>query len=57
VCAPDTGSPVWAQYKPLFRFAGALYSATVDVSGELIKNEEHASKYRGATVDWAAGLE
>ena len=44
VCGADTGSPVWNKYKPPFKFTGTLYSATVDVSGELIKYEEHAFK-------------
>jgi hypothetical protein len=44
VCGADTGSPVWNKYKPPFKFTGTLYSATVDVSGELIKDEEHAFK-------------
>jgi arylsulfatase A-like enzyme len=39
-CGADTGSPVWDKYKPPFRFTGTLYSATVDVSGELIKDSE-----------------
>ena len=40
VCGADTGSPVWDKYKPPFKFTGTLYSATVDVSGELIKDAE-----------------
>ena len=40
VCGADTGSPVWDKYKPPFKFSGTLYSATVDVSGELIKDDE-----------------
>src|SRR5262249_21660854 len=44
VCGADTGSPVWNKYEPPFKFTGTLYSATVDVSGELIKDEEHAFK-------------
>ena len=38
--APTAGSPVWDKYKPPFKFTGTLYSATVDVSGELIKDDE-----------------
>ena len=38
--APTAGSPVWDKYKPPFKFSGTLYSATVDVSGELIKDDE-----------------
>ena len=40
VCGADSGSPVWGKYKPPFKFSGMLYSATVDVSGELIKDDE-----------------
>jgi hypothetical protein len=40
VCGADTGSPVWDKYKPPFKFTGTLYSATVDVSGKMIKDEE-----------------
>ena len=40
VCGANTGSPVWDKYKPPFKFTGTLYSATVDVSGEVIKNHE-----------------
>jgi arylsulfatase len=44
VCGANTGSSVWDQYRPPFRFTGTLYSAIVDVSGELIKDEEHTLK-------------
>ncbi len=44
VCGADTGSPVWDKYKPPFKFTGTLYSVIVDVSGELIKDDEHALK-------------
>jgi len=40
VCGADSGSPVWDRYGPPFRFTGRLYSVTVDVSGELIKDTE-----------------
>jgi arylsulfatase len=40
VCGADTGSPVWDKYTPPFKFTGTLYSVTVDVSGELIKDTE-----------------
>ncbi|MGO9945821.1 MAG: arylsulfatase [Steroidobacteraceae bacterium] len=40
VCGADTGSPVWDKYKPPFKFTGTLYSVTVDVSGDLIRNHE-----------------
>ena len=44
VCGADTGSPVWDKYKPPFKFTGALHSVTVDVSGELIKDDEAAMR-------------
>ena len=44
VCGADAGSPVWNKYQPPFKFTGTLYSATVDVSGELIKDDEQALK-------------
>jgi len=44
VCGADTGSPVWDQYKPPFKFTGTLYNAVVDVSGDLIKDDEQALK-------------
>jgi arylsulfatase len=44
VCGADTGSPVWDKYQTPFKFTGTLYSATVDVSGELIKDDEQALK-------------
>jgi hypothetical protein len=44
VCGADTGSPVWDKYQPPFKFTGTLHSATVDVSGDLIKDDEHALK-------------
>jgi arylsulfatase len=40
VCGADTGSPVWSKYQPPFKFTGTLFSVTVDVSGELIKDDE-----------------
>ncbi|MBE0616857.1 MAG: arylsulfatase [Proteobacteria bacterium] len=44
VCGADSGSPVWDKYKPPFKFTGKLYGATVDVSGELIQDDEQALK-------------
>jgi arylsulfatase len=35
---------VWDRYEPPFRFSGRLYSTTVDVSGELIKDDELTAK-------------
>jgi arylsulfatase len=40
VCGADTGSPVWDKYKPPFRFTGRLYSVTMDLSGEHVKDHE-----------------
>jgi V8-like Glu-specific endopeptidase len=40
VCGADSGSPVWDKYKAPFKFTGTLYSTTVDVSGELIKDKD-----------------
>jgi len=44
VCGADSGSPVWDKYNPPFKFTGKLYGVTVDVSGELIKDDEMALK-------------
>ncbi len=44
VCGADSGSPVWTEYQPPFKFSGTLHSVTVDVSGELIEDAEHAMK-------------
>jgi arylsulfatase len=44
VCGADSGSPVWAKYKPPFKFTGTLDSVTVDVSGELIHDTEAAMR-------------
>ena len=38
--APTSGPPVWDKYKPPFKFTGRIYTMTVDVSGELIKDSE-----------------
>ena len=40
----DPGSPVTALYKPPFTFTGTIHSAVVDVSGELIKDDESTMK-------------
>jgi arylsulfatase len=40
VCGADTGASVTPDYKPPFKFTGTLYGVTVDVSGELIKDDE-----------------
>jgi arylsulfatase len=36
----DPGSPVTTAYKPPFTFTGTIHSAVVDVSGDLIKDDE-----------------
>jgi arylsulfatase len=40
VCGADPGAPVTPNYKPPFPFSGTIHSVTLDVSGELIKDEE-----------------
>ena len=40
----DTGSPVTSDYKAPFPFTGKLYKVTVDVSGQLIVDDELAMK-------------
>jgi arylsulfatase A-like enzyme len=40
----DPGSPVTELYKPPFVFSGKLYSAVVDVSGDLIEDKESAMR-------------
>jgi arylsulfatase A-like enzyme len=42
VCGADTGASVTPEYTPPFKFTGTLHSATVDVSGELIADDEAA---------------
>ncbi len=39
-CGTNPGSPVCDKYQPPFKFTGKLYSATLDVSGELIRDPE-----------------
>jgi arylsulfatase len=39
-CGANPGSPVTPDYEPPFEYTGTLYSVTVDVSGELIKDTE-----------------
>jgi V8-like Glu-specific endopeptidase len=43
-CGADSGSPVWDKYQPPFTFTGTLYSTTVDVSGDLIVDDEQVMK-------------
>ena len=40
----DPGSPVTTLYKPPFTFTGTIYSAVVDVSGELIEDDDAAMR-------------
>ena len=40
VCGADGGRRSGTNYKPPFKFTGTLYSVTVDVSGDLIKDPE-----------------
>jgi arylsulfatase len=40
----DVGSPVTTDYKAPFPFTGKLYTVKVDVSGELIKDDEMTMK-------------
>jgi hypothetical protein len=40
----DVGSPVTSDYKAPFPFTGKLYTVKVDVSGELIKDDEMTMK-------------
>jgi arylsulfatase A-like enzyme len=42
VCGADPGAPVTPDYDPPFRYTGTLNSATVDVSGDLIEDDELA---------------
>jgi len=40
----DVGSPITSDYRAPFPFTGKLYTVTVDVSGELIKDDEMTMK-------------
>ena len=40
----DAGSPVMSDYSPPFKFAGTVKKVLVDVSGELIEDEEEVIK-------------
>ena len=40
----DPGSPTIPDYKPPYEFTGKLYTVTVDVSGDLIKDDEAAMR-------------
>jgi arylsulfatase len=39
-CGADPGSPVTNAYQPPFPFTGKLHEVTIDVSGDLIRDEE-----------------
>ncbi|NIT58577.1 MAG: arylsulfatase, partial [Aliifodinibius sp.] len=39
-CGAAHAAPITPDYKPPFEFTGTIYSVTVDVSGELIKDDE-----------------
>jgi hypothetical protein len=43
-CGADPGSPVTDAYQPPFAFDGKLYNVVVDVSGDLIKDQEAQAK-------------
>ena len=40
VCGAGPGSPVCSHYEPPFEFTGILHSVTIDVSGDLIEDDE-----------------
>ena len=42
VCGADGGQTVWNKYQPPFKFSGTLRSVTVDLSGDLIVDDEQA---------------
>jgi len=44
VCGQDAGSPVTERYDAPFPYAGTLHHVTVDVSGELIEDDENAMR-------------
>jgi len=39
-CGADTGSPVTPNYKPPFKFTGTIHHVVVDVSGDLIRDDD-----------------
>jgi len=43
-CGYDFGESVSAHYEAPFRFTGTIHSVTVDVSGELIQDDEAESR-------------
>jgi arylsulfatase len=44
VVGADVGSPITSDYRAPFPFTGKLYTVTVDVGGELIKDDEMTMK-------------
>jgi arylsulfatase len=40
ICGRAPGAPVTPDYEPPFEFTGEIYKVTVDVSGELIEDDE-----------------
>jgi arylsulfatase len=40
VCGADIGAPVTPNYKPPFPFTGTIHAVTIDVSGDLIEDED-----------------
>jgi arylsulfatase A-like enzyme len=44
VCGADGGQTVWNKYQPPFKFTGTLHSVTVDLSGDLIADDEQSMK-------------
>jgi len=44
VCGADPGDPVTTDYQPPFRFTGKIHHATVDLSGETIRDREAEMK-------------
>ena len=50
-CGADVGAPVTPKYKAPFPFTGKIYKVTVDVSGELIKDEEAELRAPGAAIE------
>ena len=44
VCGADGGQTVWNKYQPPFKFTGTIHSVTVDLSGDLIVDDEQAMK-------------
>ncbi len=39
-CGADPGSPVTPKYRPPYASTAKIYSVTVDVSGEMLKDAE-----------------